>query len=101
MNASEALIRDRLRKNGWEVLRNGWPDFMCRRITHRTSQFLAVEVKSGNDCLSKEQVRMQAVLREAGIRTCTVHDKGVPVAPLGTTDRGRYLTQDRPRGRMF
>lgn len=48
---------------GWELHRNGWPDFLCV-VDGRT---VAVEVKSGKAALTKKQCEVMNVLASADI----------------------------------
>ena len=51
------------KKNKWETLRNGWPDFLC---IHK-GRVMCVEVKSGNSSMTKAQRELMAVLLASGI----------------------------------
>lgn len=53
--ALEALI-----KKGYEVYRNGWPDFLA--VNPRTRKAFFVEVKSNGDVLSKKQIYLHNLL---------------------------------------
>ena len=80
MNISEKLIKEKLEDRGFEVLRNGWPDFLCIRKTQRyagkdmhdnevyeeISGSFAVEVKYRSG-LSAEQKAVHKVLKAARI----------------------------------
>jgi Holliday junction resolvase len=67
MNRRELAVARSLRAEGWHVIRNGWPDFLCVRGL----EVKAVEVKSRADRLSIAQKRAHKALRVAGIETET------------------------------
>jgi hypothetical protein len=55
MTRYELVVDEWLRKNRWEVMRNGWPDFLCSRKNSRGprgTSIMAIEVKSSTDKLS-------------------------------------------------
>lgn len=60
----EAAVRDRLIAEGFEVHRNGWPDFLA---VHTDGRVKAVEVKAATDIIPAHQVRIHEALRAAGI----------------------------------
>ena len=62
MNGPEKLVANRLRRQGWSVVRGGWPDFICTRA----GEVKAVEVKQSND-IQSHQKKNHAALRSAGI----------------------------------
>ena len=64
---NELKIKKQLELSGWKVPRNGWPDFLC--LNEKTNRVLAVEVKTGNDQLRKEQKSMIEALKLCGIPT--------------------------------
>ena len=65
---------------GWEVHRNGWPDFLC--VVE--GQPVAVEVKSGNGRLTKEQCEVMNVLASSGISCYVWHpDQGLTLYQQG------------------
>ena len=61
MNESEKAFAERM--GTWEVHRKGWPDFLCVD----GARTIAVEVKAGNDKLTKEQSEMLVILASLGI----------------------------------
>jgi VRR-NUC domain len=69
MNDLELRIKAMLEKRGYEVLRNGWPDFLCVGTSPYGNRptLMGVEVKSPNDDLSPDQIRMHQVLGAARI----------------------------------
>lgn len=67
MNEFEDKVKHYLEQRGYEVIRNGWPDFLCVN-QHRGRGFLmCVEVKNYDDKLSAEQKRIHGLLQLAGI----------------------------------
>lgn len=56
MNHSEIRAREDLINEGWKVLRNGWPDFLCTRMKEGKMEFMVCEVKTPNDKLREEQL---------------------------------------------
>jgi len=54
---------------GWEIHRNGWPDFLC--VAGKRA--IAVEVKSGNAGLTREQSEVMNVLASSGISCYVWH----------------------------
>jgi hypothetical protein len=65
LTESELRVRDWLRRSGFRVLRNGWPDFLAIKA----NSIMTVEVKSGIDRISAEQFQMQSALRLGGVPT--------------------------------
>lgn len=63
MNKSEIEAREQLIQEGWKVLRNGWPDFLCTRIVNGEMEFMAVEVKFNGDTLREEQLFVKEFFR--------------------------------------
>lgn len=63
LNAPEQHVYDMLRKNGYQVLRTGYPDF----IVMNGERGWAVEVKSPGYDLSPAQERMHMAFRHLGI----------------------------------
>lgn len=70
LNPSEKIAHGALCRAGFEVLRNGWPDFLATR----DNDILAVEVKAGPDRVSTAQHAMHQALERAGIPVVVVHD---------------------------
>ena len=62
MNAPEQRVADRLKADGWKVVRNGWPDFLCIR----GEEIKAVEVKRAGE-IQPHQVKNHDILRSASI----------------------------------
>ena len=72
MNSFEKKVKLYLEGLGFEVLRNGYPDFMIRRLGQYKGQhkgLACVEVKNRNDKLRPEQVRMIDAFKELGLPT--------------------------------
>ena len=65
-NIRERLVAERWKKNGYEVLKKGWPDFLCVK----GSEVVMVEVKrkqkrrSKKMGLSRHQIRMKEILEK-------------------------------------
>lgn len=68
MNNFEKKVKLYLEGLGYEVLRNGYPDFMIRRLG-KYEGLACVEVKNINDKLRPEQVKMIDALKKAGLPT--------------------------------
>lgn len=63
---SEQVAWDHFTGCGWELLRNGWPDFLG---IAPTGEVMGIEVKGPTDRLAPEQQDIAAVLRVAGVST--------------------------------
>jgi hypothetical protein len=75
MTPSEQAAHDCLRADGWTVLRNGWPDFLCfRRSSANHPEIIAVEVKHHTDRLQPEQKAIHRLLMEAGLPIYLCYD---------------------------
>lgn len=72
MTESEKLVHASLIAEGWTVLRNGWPDFLC----FRNKEFKAVEVKHGMDVVHPNQKANHRVLRLMGLDVQVVYPCG-------------------------
>ena len=79
MNRREKIVGDKAIKDGWEVLINGYPDFLLYK--EKTNEVIFIEVKSetarkkgmaGGE-LSKSQARMHQVLKNLGFIVKVVH----------------------------
>ena len=70
---------------GWEVTKQGWPDFVCYGAD---DQLIAVEVKPFGGWLRPEQKRLMAALSNAGVR-CFISDGDTlqPFDPESPSDR--------------
>jgi hypothetical protein len=96
MNMREKYFYNLLLESGYEVQRNGWPDFLCRRI-HRDREYIcAVEVKHRLDRLSPSQVAMHRLLESVGIPVNVLCASAAPVAlktvnSLGRNDVGNEI----------
>lgn len=51
LNALEREVWAKYQKDGWSVLRNGWPDFLLVNGPH----LVGVEVKGSSDCITPSQ----------------------------------------------
>ena len=68
MNSFEKKVKTYLEGLGFEVLRNGYPDFMIRRLGQHEG-LACVEVKNRNDKLRPEQVKMIDAFKQMGLPT--------------------------------
>ena len=62
MSKFEDKVVDVHRELGWNVLRNGWPDFLMYREVDGKLEVRAAEVKSENDALRPNQIKMLDLL---------------------------------------
>jgi hypothetical protein len=60
---SEWSVATRLIREGWELHRRGWPDFLAVK----DGKLRLIEVKAGKDKLTEEQKRVHELLRSAGL----------------------------------
>lgn len=72
MNVQEQKVYDQLKREGWQVLTNGWPDFLAIKRKGRSLKIMCVEVKSffGNgqrENLRPNQIEIHKILKELGI----------------------------------
>ena len=67
MNPAEQVVRSHLERQGFRILRNGWPDFLALRKTTAGWEVMAVEVKNGKDEISEAQGKMHRALHTAHI----------------------------------
>jgi hypothetical protein len=75
MNTCEKQVAAALEAEGWQVLRNGWPDFLCwRDRPSGVPEVMCVEVKdeSTGDRLRPSQVINHSVLKAIGLRVRVV-----------------------------
>ena len=68
MNSFEKKVKLYLEGLGYEVLRNGYPDFMIKRLG-QFEGLACVEVKNRNDKLRPEQVKMIDAFKQMGLPT--------------------------------
>ena len=66
VNNFEQKVYDHLKREGFDVLRSGYPDFMVQR-NGRYSGICAVEVKQGADKVRLNQEIMHNMFKDAGI----------------------------------
>ena len=60
-NEVEAQVAERLEAEGWEVLKNGWPDFLA----YKDGKIRLIEVKPhGGRHLSPRQQHMAEIMKE-------------------------------------
>lgn len=69
MSRYEKKVADKLRREGFTVMRNGWPDFTAfkRDSKGKITDLFFVEVKGCGDKLRQEQTDLHAVLRSIGL----------------------------------
>jgi hypothetical protein len=80
-NKREKMVQENYYKNGWVVLKNGWPDLFC--YNPKTQKIELVEVKSKKEYketkkgrrlgLSRGQLRMHQYLKKAGFIVKIIH----------------------------
>lgn len=62
---AEDQLREKLEKEGWEVLHKGWPDFAC---LNSKGEMLFIEVKAyKGEMLKKEQHRILTSMAKLGL----------------------------------
>lgn len=89
-NRFEERVQRFLREQGFEVLPNGWPDFLCiRKSLDGQTSLLFVEAKSENDRIRKNQERVLNALAEAGLKVYLVRE-----SDHHSEDEGGFLTID-------
>jgi hypothetical protein len=75
MTPSEQVAKDCLVAEGWSVLHNGWPDFLCfRQGQSSRPDVIAVEVKLPPDRPTEKQKQLHHILIAAGIPVYMLHD---------------------------
>lgn len=63
-NFAENQLVQLLKKDGWDVSKRGWPDFLCVR----GNEIACVEVKkNANQRLKKSQIKTMNILKSYGI----------------------------------
>ena len=62
----EQKVYDHLKRDGFDVLKSGYPDFMVQR-NGRYSGVCAIEVKQGTDKVRPNQKMMHDMFKDAGI----------------------------------
>lgn len=72
MTFNEEKVLLWLENQGYDVLRGGWPDFLCVM----DGKAVAIEVKSGIHQLSERQMKMREALRLAGVQVRTIRVDG-------------------------
>ncbi len=93
MNALETKISDSLRKQGWTVLKRGWPDFLIYREQAGRLLVAGVEVKSDRDTLSEQQEAMHRILRAVGLPVHTLRPEFVSKSRIGKTRAALTATE--------
>ena len=80
LNPSEQKVFDELSSEGWQVIRNGWPDFLAMR----GNELRFIEVKTNSNSLTVEQKRVRRALAKIGVTVEVIRvltDKHYGVAP--------------------
>lgn len=69
MNRRELEVKVKYEAQGWKVLRNGAPDFICLKLDAAggIAEMMAVEVKPLNGKLTYEQSVFRKVFEKAGV----------------------------------
>jgi hypothetical protein len=62
MSEFEDKVAAKYSKDGWSVLRNGWPDMLLVRKIGNSTEMKAIEVKSKKDTLKQNQYDMLGAL---------------------------------------
>jgi len=82
-----------LEREGFRVLRNGWPDFLAIRKVGATWDVWGIEVKSGKDAVSEPQKKMHRAFKAARIMTVFIarltSDNQVRLSMAPEIERGR------------
>lgn len=98
MNDYEQAIHDKFRAEGFTVLRNGWPDFLCLSDT----RVFCIEAKQGTDFVKPSQIKMHTALMKLGIPTVVLRpeDFGKPLSysPLPEIGATQYLKLPQAEG---
>jgi hypothetical protein len=64
-NAAENAFAEHARRNGWDVTKRGYPDFIC----YRGGEMMLVEVKPDKGHrLKKDQTKFKAEMERRGVR---------------------------------
>jgi VRR-NUC domain len=69
----EKSVSEQYQKEGWNVLSNGWPDFLLWKREEGKVCLKFVEVKSENDSIRENQREVLNLLCEAGMVVRTAH----------------------------
>jgi hypothetical protein len=101
MNKCEIEAREQLIREGWKVLRNGWPDFICTKMVRGKMEFMVVEVKHNTDKLREEQLFIKEFFRLINVpyRVISIgkkHSKPLHPKPDRTTPEQTLPAQARP-----
>lgn len=70
MNRREEEVKARYESEGWKVLRNGAPDFICLKVDANGTilEAVGVEVKPVNGHLTYEQAIYKEIFKWAGVQ---------------------------------
>jgi len=64
-NEAEGLFWDKVKEDGWEVTKRGWPDFFC---TRQNGDLMLVEVKAHRGRrLKHHQIKVLKILGSYGV----------------------------------
>jgi len=68
MRKSEKIVKEIYEKNGFRVLSNGCPDFLCyKEKKGKILEVEFVEVKADKDRFSQEQIKWGQILKSLGL----------------------------------
>ena len=87
MNRFEDEARAEIERDGWMILKTGWPDFIILDGDGELVCF--AELKASGDKVRPEQKRVHDVLRRAGLQVCVVEERDLHkfVTQLGLTGK--------------
>lgn len=101
MNAYETWLKGKLEGQGWTVLRDGWPDFLCfRGSISAPAEVMAIEAKMPTQVLSSTQQEVRSILTASGIpyRLVRPGDIGVDTSLREALEHQYFV---RSKGRPF
>jgi hypothetical protein len=64
-NKAERIAAKKLQKQGYEVLKNGWPDFIA--VNWETKEIKFIEIKPGKKKLKPRQIKMTQIFSILGL----------------------------------
>lgn len=71
LNDAEKEFKKKATDKGWNVIKNGWPDFLI----YKDNEIRFIEVKNGKDKLREDQIKMLKTLTKYGLKCYTWHPK--------------------------
>lgn len=83
LTQAEFWTKSELERQGFVVLRNGWPDFLV--MTKDWKRGIGIEVKTRQDRVSESQRVMHSALAKFGLMTEVVYDGELSKLSLGAT----------------